>query len=452
MRWLLNHDTSPHRLHRRFSRSWAVWCVLFVFLTSPQFTSAAPPEPAPLPAKAAGKPNAAPPGKGGGLLAVDQVLLKNGKTLRGMIVHRQPDGTVVLAVARPWLQKTYRDLANTTLERNLAQQHVAWTQTRQRLQALLEMPPADDDLRRFYERELARIEQRLEQPRTDPPEFLWLTYPAADIRQIIAAPRESAALAVIGWSEELPNVETLNVDALRQELTSRKIRLDGPVPDLSPLLPARPQSPREWSVRLAMLGYDRDPVHLQGTGDLFLRVEQNQPVDLSKLLQPLLKGQLQSLLGDLLGEPTNQGRSKSAAGTTNQDWWRPALPLADEAGTSAVRVTRLVLDAEQQQTRVESVLLHRPTDKPWSAVWKGQAQQSARTAHADIEARLAEDPQLKSALKLAQQAGLASPELTQQALRMGAATQLALEQVNGDFALFRNRATARLDGPPLFLE
>ncbi len=67
-----------------------------------------------------------------------------------------------------------------------------------------------------------------------------------------------------------------------------------------------------------------------------------------------------------------------------------------------------------------------------------------------MEAAIADDPQVKSALGTLQSLRAAADDQVRQAIRMGAATMAAQQAVDSRFFAFEGPLLQHLDGPPLW--
>ncbi|MDZ4686635.1 MAG: hypothetical protein SH850_16310, partial [Planctomycetaceae bacterium] len=284
-------------------------------------------------------------------LAVDVVALKTGRSLRGAILGRQPDGATSIAVSRSWLEKANPALFAQYDAADRTAQKDAWTQTRDRLKALLETPPEAPRYVFFLKEEVARLDKQLaaEEPKLSP--FLVIDLPNSAVSKVTSASPDRQRLALLAWNEDWADVETRDVNALRIELVKQKIKLDGPTPDLSGRLPARPQTDREWAARLAVLEYTyRQPVDFQGTGDTLIRTGSDQKPDLSAVFQKLLKQQVDSVLQDLLSD----GARPKIAAQPDREWLAPAIAATKAIPANGFRVTRVQLDPQGSRVAVET--------------------------------------------------------------------------------------------------
>lgn len=378
-------------------------------------------------------------------LAVDVVTLKAGRSLRGAVLYRSPKGDLSVAVSRAWLKQANPSDYEEKASADAQSQREAWTQTRDRLTSLLETAPDQSRLAFLYRSELDRLEELL--AKDEPPEtlFLVLDLPAASVGKVTLATPERRRLALLAWQEELPDVETRDANSLKQILVKEGVPLEGPLPDLSGRLPAQPQSEREWAARLALVEYALGrPLDFQGMGSTIVQTGADQPVDLATVLPRLLQEQVGSVLDDLLGNAKPAGKP-----VDDRELLKPAIAAAEKAGARGFRVSRLQLNAETSQVRVETRFVARLGADDWQPVWAAVEQADGRQARPDQETQIEADPQLQTALKSIQSLGLGVEDGLRQAIRVGAATMAAQQAADGRFFELRERYTRRLDGPRL---
>ncbi len=378
-------------------------------------------------------------------LAVDVVSLKTGRSLRGAVLYRSPKADVSVAVSRSWLKQANPAYYEQAAAADALSQREAWTQTRDRLKLLLELPPEQPRLAFFYRSELERLEELL--GKDDPLEtlFLVLDLPAASVGRVTLANPERRKLALLAWQEEIPDVETRDANSLKQILVKEGVPLEGPLPDLSDRLPAQPQSEREWEARLAIVEYALGrPLDFQGMGSTIVRTGADQPVDLAAVLPRLLQEQVGSVLDDLLGNARPTGKP-----VDDRELLKPAIAEAETAGSRGFRLTRLQLNAETSQVMVETCFVARLSPDDWQPVWAAVEHADGRQARPEQEAQIEADPQLQTALKSIKSLGLGVEDSLRQAIRVGAATMAAQQGADGRFFELRERYTRRLDGPRL---
>ena len=380
-------------------------------------------------------------------LAVDVVSLKSGKDVRGAIVKADMNGSLTVAVSRDWLKQAAPDLYQQAVSKETDLRTQVGGQLQGRLKKRLETPPKEPRLAFFLKQELERAEGLLarETP-TEPPQFLWLELEHDSIITVTRAPANRQRLAMWAWSERLSNVETREALELERELKQRKIDATTPAPDLSDRLAPRLQEDREWMARMAIVEYTLDKsIDFQGAGEVLVRTDEKlKGLDLAPVLTKVLQSQVDSLLKDLTGE----GRP-SAASAKDVDWLKSATRLADAASMHGLRATRVEVKVDGNQAIVQTVFAARMPNGNWEVVWSHRENQDATKPRADVEARIAADPQVKQVLNTVKSFGLGADDQVRQAIRFGAATMAAQQAADASFFEFRDRYLRHLDGPPL---
>ncbi len=395
--------------------------------------------------------NAAPPPvkkTAAGALAVDVVSLKSGRSIRGAIVQKHADRSVTMAVSRAWLQTANPELFAQQDALDLKTQREAWAQTRDRLKDLLATPPESQRLAFFLQSELDQLETNLAAEEPKRAEFFWMEFTAAQVARMTPATTEHQKLAVIAWNEGLIDVETQDAATLQRELTKRSIRLDGPTPDISSRLPARLQDDREWAARLAVIEYVyRQPLDFQGMGDTLVRTGEGQKPDLTAVFQKVMQQQVDSLLKGLLDD----GPSRLEPVKSDRELFAPAIATAESAGVRGFRVTRLQMDPDRNRVSVETRFVAKLDNDRWQTVFIATESADTSQARPDSEAKIAQDPQVKSVLETIKTVGLFDDAPLKTALRTGAATMSALQLADQSFFAFTNRYTQHVDRPKLLL-
>ncbi len=385
----------------------------------------------------------------GSRLAVDVVKLRSGKTLRGTIAHADPDGSLTMAVSREWLRKADPKLL-TTVETEEARTRVAaLKQLGDRIKTELAKVPEDSGVAILLRTEAKRVEKLLaESAPADPPQFVWIELAKEKIAKVAPATVDHKRVAGWSWHEKLTNVETRDVADLERELRTKRIDTTQPVPDLTDRLPLRPQDEREWSARMALVTHALGkPLEFQGTGDLLVRADHaGNGGDMAPLVAKLLGGQIDSLLKDLLsdGHPTATPSKPSSA------WLEPAIKEAERDKARGFRATRLDLNLERRQAVVTSAFVVQLVSGKWEIIWSECDTEDGSQARPAMEAGIATDPQIKSALSLLKPLGAEGGDQVNSAIRFGAATMTAQQVINQRFLKFEEPFLRRLDGPPLW--
>ena len=378
-------------------------------------------------------------------MTVDAIGLKSGKVIRGVIASAPPEGPIIVATERQWLQKHLPDLflkataAETELQKQANRQLIE--RLNKRLAAQVEQP----GLAFFLKQELERAESQREKPPAAP-QFVWLELERDTISRISPAPVDRKRIAMWAFGEYLPNVESRDQQDLQKELTQRKVDFTANPPDLSDRVGPRPQSDHEWAARMAVVEYTLGkPLDFQGTGDLLIRTDGNQQaIDLAPLLTRTLNSQVDSLLKELTGEP------RSASPTTeNKDWLKSATKSADAESVRGLRATRVEVQTDGLKAVVQTAFSARMPDGSWEVIWSHRESQDGTKPRPDAEAKITKDPRIQQITDTVKSLGTGGDDQIRQAIRFGAATMAAQQAADSRFFEFRDRHTKHLDGPPL---
>ena len=236
-------------------------------------------------------------------LPVDQVAVRGGLKLRGMLFAQGEDQSVTLLVSAKWLKGANAEWFATQRRKTLDAHSLALEQAVERLEKELatEHPAA---LAAFFKQQQDEVQEELNNVEKFDPEFVWIALTAREVERVEATTAERRQLLAWAWNESLDRSETRDVDDLQKELKARAVN-----PVSWPLafverLPAREQTDDDWSARMAIADYAMStPLDFQGTSDVLVRAGRDAPADLAPLLVNMLRKQLQSQLGDLFGEP-----------------------------------------------------------------------------------------------------------------------------------------------------
>jgi hypothetical protein len=379
-------------------------------------------------------------------LAVDVVTLKSGKSVRGAVVKADA-GVLSMAVAREWLEHSAPDLYQKTVANESQLQRQIAEQMRDRLKKQLETPAQDQRLTFFLKQELERVESQLTRKEpVEPSQFLWLDLEQGSVARVTRAAPDRQRVAIWAWNESYPNVESRDVHDLERDLKQRKIDPTVPPPDLSNRLAPQLQDDREWDARLAIVEYALgESLDFQGTGTVLIRTDADQKgIDLAPILSKVMQTQVDSLLKDLVGD---SGPTKPSM--KDNDWLKGATTEANRTGGRGFRATRVEVKVDQHQAAVQTAFAARMPNGSWETVWSVNETQDSTKPRADVEAKIADDPQVKQVLQTVKSFGLGADDQIRQAIRFGAATMAAQQAADGKFFEFRDRYLKRLDGPPL---
>lgn len=385
-------------------------------------------------------------------LAVDVVVLKGGRELRGSLIERRAGNGLTIAVRREWLRSRFPDWLAELDAAAQAEHRTALETLITRAREWLADRADDRKLVAVVRPELERLEQRL--VGNPPPvaaetesEFLLVDVRGEQVRRVFAQPPERRQLALVAWRDRLDNVEFASIDKLQTAVTAKQVDWRTASVDLSDRLPATAaDGEREWAARTAIFEYSyREQLEFQGTGNLIVRTGDSATVPSALVLLGgvLERGglgfELAGLLDGGLGTPAN--------GISQRSWLESAAAVADSEHIRGFRVTRSGQDIANRIVSVETRFVARMPDGTWETVWSSAATVDASQERKEAEARIRQDPQIAESLKLLDGLGLGGQLET--AVRFGAATQAALQLADARFFEFIDRYHLRLDGPIL---
>lgn len=386
-------------------------------------------------------------GNVGKRFAIDLVLSRGHGELRGLLLGESKTETV-LAVRRDWLERKHPDWLRELDASGDTENEAAQRLREERIDAWVKRLEARPDPNRqlIATISLARDELKKAPPKDGASPWVVLRLPAADVRRTIAQPPERRQLALVAWDQKLPRVEETPATALEKTVAkavpnwkTASVGADSP-------FPATEDSDEQWEIRTGIWEFQfGEQASFQGTGDSVFRADRaDQRPPLAEMLPAILQGgvgkELQGLLSGQLDAP-------AAKATGEPRWLASAKKQADSAGLTAFRVTMVDIAPEQNQVAVDSALAVKTPEGEWRAVWVDRQVGRGDQARAEDIQRIRNDPQLTEVLKVAESLGVAGE--IDRALRMGAGTMAAQQEIDRRFQQWVQSMTRRLDGPPI---
>ncbi len=391
---------------------------------------------------------AAPPRSALTKLGVDLVSVKDGPRLRGAVLNRSSDATILMAVQRGWLREVFPDFyaekARLDKESQVRDQETLMIRIREWMKGRAK----DADLVFFLKKELERLGKvAKDDAKKKETQFILLEIPAKQIARVYIQPRLRKQIVLIAWRDRLDDPERRPIAELARELARKGIDPTKEVIDLSDRLPPRGQSEHEWAARKAVVEYQfRKGIDFQGTGSALFRTgEDVERANIAKVVSQLLQQQseIDGLIAELLGKPKTAKKGDGKA-------IRKAISEAGTEDAIGLRITRLKNNISARRVTVQSELLARMPDNSWKAIWKHSITKDASKPRPDLEERIKNDPQVKKIFEIVEALGLDGLDgQINLALRFGAATMDAQAAAESAFFEFRDRYLRRLDGPPL---
>jgi len=394
----------------------------------------------------------APRAVGLALRAVEQVTLKNGTRLIGLITSPDTAGEVTLVADREWLRRhAPREFAQATLgdaERGgaiLAEQRArleAWHKSRAEWEALA--AHLQSELAAIVERE-ARWKKQPEPPS----QLVLVRVPQLKIRRVFRKPAADRRLAAAAWELKLSDVENRGASSLLAEVREHGVKLDTHQPDLSDRFGLLAQTDEQWQARKALVEYKflREPA-FQGMGAVLVRVgARGQAADLAQLVPELIQERLQGQLAELLGG--SQGQQSAEHQQTAIKKALADLPAEEFTGC---QITVLDHDAGLRQVRVTGWFFVRFSEGAWREIWQTAITADPANVSPERLEDLKADPQIQGIEKVFDGLGLGgSGDVLETALRFGAATQEAQLAVDKAFGEYLSESTRALVGYPVWV-
>jgi hypothetical protein len=375
--------------------------------------------------------------------AADRITLRDGSVVLGLVtaVSGGPHGGIELLVRRDWVEKKLSAWSKKWMRASDAGARSAVLQRSQRLQNWARergaFVPADDRILAWIDREVKKL---ADTTRSTHSRLISIHLLRGDVRKVERQTQSNSRLLKLGWLCELPDVENMPVDDLKEAIEGRGFALEGnQTPSLSALLPPAPESDLQWQAR-------RAATELAVDSDLrFLRY-QGMVLPDQKLGQPLPGLDLAAALGEItkLLDP-GQGATDPVFA---------ALKRIGERGRVGATITRLDIQPDLSQVSVEATLWVRTSGERWVAFGSRSSTIRPDDLAAQAGQNLVADPQVKTAFSLVEALGLGAipPEFKQRSLRVGAATEKALgiarSALNQDLEALTLPVFENRDAPP----
>jgi len=384
-------------------------------------------------------------------LAVDILNLKSRQQFRGLVLNANPNEDLKIAVSREWFQH-FDEKAYAKVDKEAkSEEKRARQQLKTRLEQLTSTGkhPAFDF---FVKKELERVTAAIDAPPDDECQFLVVRLKRSLIANFILASESNRRVAIWAWSERLPKIESREVSDILKELKSKVQDFDATltVPDLSTRFPMMEQSESQWRIRLAIVSHGlAERIEFQGSGKMMIQVgDDKQPQNANAIMTQMLQARTESVLGELLGDLLGDPKSKSLLPDGKSDWVNAAIVKTEALGMGYFHATNVKVDPLGEIASVESVFMVKHVDGDWRMAWNGIRDERASQQTVDSIARVTKDSQIES-LKNSLQAIVGVNDTFDKAIRFGAATMTAQQNVNEQFETFVERYLRRLDGPPL---
>ena len=390
--------------------------------------------------------------------AGDLIELKSNVRLRG-ILESETNRSLTILVPAEALKSVDKRLFESSLALTRKEHHTSLDQVLDRLRKhVADMPdppdPADAILFAFLRSEITHAEKQLEDIDSFSPDFLWVTLNADVIRRTEPASPADRQMLLWAWSENIPDAQNCTTTELLTLLKARHVEpIDWPLAFIK-RIPAQTQTADEWIARMALVEYAfGKPLNFQGTSQALVRSGNVEPLDVATIFGDMIKGQVETQLGDLFGEllPDNAGRPQPAAPVTSPSAasLEKAIRIAESENSFGFRSTILDLTGSPTRGNVVVRFHTKREDGTWKAIFEKTEPIDALKVRPDAEALLLDDPQVKQTLELARTIGGDIDEQITRAVRYGAATMAAQQASDRAFITYESIYLETLCGPRL---
>jgi len=364
--------------------------------------------------------------------ATDQITLRDGSVVPGLVISATsgPRSSVEFLVRRDWAETHLKDhlaqwdRSNVATTRRAAEQRLKRLTDWRRERANAAGVGPDDRIIQWIDRERTRLANPEDLARSS---LLSVRLPRNEVREMTRRPAAVTRLLRLAWLSELPNPEAMSVDRMKDALEARGYAADAaskaPPAPLDRLLPMVAETEATWLGRRAATEVAID------TGLRFLRFQDMVMPEPKPGEQPMNAMGLTTAISELkrlLDPDQAQGQPDPLVGK---------LQAIAARGQVGAVVTRLAIAPDMSGVTVETTLWVRPGGDRWVPYGFRAATVRPDELRPEAGRAIAEDPQVKSAFQMVEMLGLGSipQEYKERSLRIGAATQKALDTARSAF-------------------
>ncbi|GAB5403220.1 MAG: hypothetical protein Aurels2KO_14510 [Aureliella sp.] len=371
------------------------------------------------------------------------VRLRDGTRLWGFIIERDTTGGLTLAVERKWLESTYPQLGERAIEQERQQSAASLKALVDRIQVWRRERKTDETLIAALDLQLEDL-QRSQTTTAKPTKFALLKLKEQQIASTMPASAHNRQIAGVAFQQGLDEVTTSSTVLLKRKLSQQGIDVTQTRVDLSAELPTlAEESDKDWKIRQALFEYHhREPLQYQGTGTKFYKSGEDQ--DVMQVATDLMgSGSSIAQLGAELGLPEFQQFAKP----DDTRWWNDTCKQAEADGFCGVLIKRLQTQPLTGAATVSAHFFAKLSAGNWTEAFRATATKNTSEVKQNQLDRLKDDPQVKKITQMASGLGFALGDKLDTALRMGAATQLAMDEASATFQHYLVRYIDHLDRP-----
>ena len=372
---------------------------------------------------------------------VDRISLNDKTQVWGMLLNKKP--TRVL-VNTSWMRTNCPEF----YEKDVAPQiHASQIVTNASLAKILQQ---EIDLATTAEPEtpqrtglLKEIRDRLTPDETSEPKFVILELPKSRVTNVDSQTDERRELCRLALLNNIQDIEETHWKSIAAQLQA--------IPEVDRKR-THPQAINDDQKNLEQILAAVD-VRLNAASRLIQTgstvVDESAEPDLSLLLNSMLGGNVQSLLGELL----NEGQPGKSASPPNDTLPDAARRVADTMKHSTVVLSSFDFDIAMGSATVTRRLFHKGKNGQWKLLLASRETSTAADVKPGQIEAIEDDPQVKEIAGLMEGLGLGDGQLSN-ALQMGAVVQNALSEANQKFEstlqdIITARSLTNAQEPPL---
>ena len=378
-------------------------------------------------------------------LAVDVVSVRKLGRLHGILLS-QGSQTTKIAVRKAWLASKLPEFSTQHLEKEASLIKEGRQKILQRLDQWKTDRKGDGNeaVIQFVDQNIRTL--ALDKP-FEPDKFTFtvIELDATQVRRVYSQSDERHVIAGIAWQEKLPDVEERSFAFLKREVETRKIDVANYDVNLTEQLPGMLDSDEEWEIRKAIIEFILLPrLEYHGIGTMFYR--KSGSANPLAIMQQMMRGGGFSQLNDLgkdLGLPEFQDRRDDL---DDNVWLERMIKTAESEDRRCFSVSSL---SQGETVLVETIVYVKAADKKWYPLKRFEAKEKLASQNADAINRIKQDPQVERVLKVAKQMGLNDENILDKAMRGGAATRKALQDVSSELEAFLEPYSFDVDIPPV---
>lgn len=351
---------------------------------------------------------------------VDKVSLNDNTQIWGLLLSKRP--TRIL-VNTSWMKANCAEFYDKSLALKLKETRTTpYASLSESLRKIIDLAETAEPREPQRIGLLKEVLARLEPGEIAEPEFIILELSKSQVTNVKSqseARRELCRLAILN---DIPNIEETHWKSIAEQLQA--------IPEADrKLTPPAAMNNTEENLEQLLAAVDvraNMASRMIQTGSTV--IDESTKPDLSLLLNSMLGGNVQSLLGELL----NEGQPRQPQALPNETLPDAARRIADSKSHSTIVLSGFDFDIGSGSATVTRRLFHKGNDGQWKLLLSSRETSAAADVKPGQIEAIENDPQVKEIAGLVEGLGLGGGPFSN-ALQMGAVVQNALSEANQKF-------------------